>query len=109
RPPCARGPTDEARAMRFASAHKLVTYLLVLAAVAAVASTRALAPVSALAFLTAAALSFTVEGGSRVALTLDRAAVAVRAAAIAIFAAIAWRMWRRLPDPDVAPAFDLVL
>jgi transglutaminase-like putative cysteine protease len=94
--------------VRFASAHKLVTYLLVLAALAAVASTRALAPASALAFLGACALSFSVEG-SRVAQALDRAAVVVRAIAIALFAAIAWRMWRRLPDPEVAPAFDLVL
>jgi hypothetical protein len=54
--------------MRFASAHKLVTYLLVLAALAAVASTRALSPVTALVFAAAAALSFGVEGGSRIAL-----------------------------------------
>jgi len=71
--------------MRFASAHKLVTYLLVLAALAAVACTRALSPMSALAFLAACALSFTVEAGGRVARALDRAAAAVRAVAIAIF------------------------
>jgi hypothetical protein len=77
--------------VRFASAHKLVTYLLVLAALAAVASTRALAPASALAFLGACALSFSVEG-SRVAQALDRAAVVVRAIAIALFASIScWR------------------
>jgi transglutaminase-like putative cysteine protease len=95
--------------MRFASAHKLVTYLLVLAALMAVASTRALAPTSAIAFILACALSFPVESGSRVARALDRGASAVRIAAIALFGAIAWRLWRHLPDPDVAPAFDLVL
>jgi len=95
--------------MRFAAAHKLVTYLLVLAALAAVASTRALAPASALLFLAACALSYYVEGGTRLALALDRAAVTVRAAALVVFAAIGWRLWRRLPDPDIAPAFDLVL
>jgi hypothetical protein len=95
--------------MRFASAHKLVTYLLVLTALTAVASTRALAPVSAAAFLVACALSFRIESGSRIAQALDRAAMVVRVAAIALFAAIAWRLWQRLPDPDVAPAFDLVL
>jgi hypothetical protein len=95
--------------MKFSFAHKLATYLLVLTALAAVASTRALAPLSAAAFVVACVLSFSVEGGTRVALALDRAAVAVRALAIAVFAVIAWRMWRRLPDPDVAPAFDLVL
>jgi hypothetical protein len=95
--------------MRFAAAHKLVTYLLVLSALAAVASTRAISPVSALLFIGACFLSFYVEGGSRVALALDRAAVAVRVVAVALFAAIGWRLWRRLPDPDVSPAFDLVL
>jgi hypothetical protein len=74
--------------MRFASAHKMVTYLLVLAALAAVASTRALAPLSALVFAVAAALSFHVEGGGRVALALDRAAAVVRVAALALFAAV---------------------
>jgi len=95
--------------MRFAAAHKLVTYLLVLSALAAVAATGALSPVSALVFVAACALSFFVEGGSRAALVLDRASVAVRVAAVALLAAIGWRLWRRLPDPDVAPALDLVL
>ena len=94
--------------MRFAAAHKLVTYLLVLSALAAAASTRAIAPASGLLFLAACMLSFSVEGGGRVALALDRAAMVVRALAIAVFAGIAWRLWRRLPDPEVAPAFDLV-
>jgi hypothetical protein len=53
---------DPAAGMRFASAHKLVTYLLVLSALAAVASTRVVAPASALLFLAACALSFMVEG-----------------------------------------------
>ena len=33
----------------------------------------------------------------------------MRVAALALFAAIAWRLWRHLPDPDVGPAFDLLL
>jgi protein-glutamine gamma-glutamyltransferase len=95
--------------MRFASAHKLVTYLLVLSALTAVASTRVVAPASALLFLAACALSFMVEGGNRVAAALDRASLLARVVAVAVFAAIGWRVWRRLPEPDVAPAFDLVL
>jgi len=95
--------------MRFAAAHKLVTYLLVLAALAAVASTHALAPLSALVFAAACALSFFVESGSRAAVAIDRAALPLRVAAPVLFAAIAWRVWRRLPDPDAGPAFDLVL
>jgi protein-glutamine gamma-glutamyltransferase len=95
--------------MRFAAAHKLVTYLLVLSALAAVATTRAIAPASALLFLAACALSFSVEGGTRVAVALDRGALIARGIALALFGIIGWRVWRRLPDPDVAPAFDLVL
>ena len=48
-------------------------------------------------------------GGNRIAAALDRASLLARVAAVAVFAAIGWRVWRRLPDPDVAPAFDLVL
>ena len=44
--------------MRFAAAHKLVTYLLVLSALAAAASTRAIAPASGLLFLAVCMLSF---------------------------------------------------
>jgi hypothetical protein len=95
--------------MRFAAAHKLVTYVLVLAALAATATTGAIAPVSALLFVAACGLSFTVEGGSRIALALDRRAIVARAIAVVLFAVIGWRVWRRLPEPDVGPAFDLVL
>src|SRR5947199_17231 len=57
----------------------------------------------------AAVVSFHVEGGGRIARALDRAVAVVRIAALALFAAIAWRLWLRLPDPDVGPAFDLLL
>ncbi len=95
--------------MRFQVAHKLVTYLLMLAALAVVATTRALPATSAAVFLAACALSFRIDPGSRAALALDRAAKPLRVAAGALFAVILWRVWRRLPDPDIAPAFDLVL
>ena len=61
--------------MRFAAAHKLVTYLLVLAALAARREhARARAVERARCSSSPCALSFRVEGGSRVALALDRAA-----------------------------------
>ena len=101
---------EDAARMRFASAHKMVTYLLVLAALAAVASTaRARADERARCSLVAAALSFHVESGNRVALALDRAVAVVRVAASRCSPRSRWRLWRRLPDPDVCPAFDLVL
>jgi transglutaminase-like putative cysteine protease len=96
--------------MRFQAAHKLVTYLLVLSALAALGTTRLLAPGSALAFLIVCACSFGVDSGSsRLTAALDRAAGGVRAATGLLLVAIVWRIWRRMPDADLAPAFDLVL
>jgi hypothetical protein len=96
--------------MRFQAAHKLVTYLLVLSALAALGTTRVLAPASAIAFLIVCACSFGVDAGSpRLAAALDRATGGVRAATGLLLVAIVWRIWRRMPDADLAPAFDLVL
>ena len=96
--------------MRFQAAHKLVTYLLVLSALAALGTTRVLAPASALAFLIVCACSFGVDAGApRLTAALDRAAGGVRAATGLLLVAIVWRIWRRMPDADLAPAFDLVL
>ena len=95
--------------MRFQLAHKLVTYLLALAALAVVAATRSLSPVSALLFLAACAASFAVDPGNRIAAALDRAAVGVRVVALAVFALLLWRIWRHLPEPDYGPGFDLGL
>ena len=96
--------------MRFQAAHKLVTYLLVLSALAALGTTRVLAPTSAIAFLIVCACSFGVDAGSpRLTAILDRAASGVRAATGLLLVAIVWRIWRRMPDADLAPAFDLVL
>ena len=96
--------------MRFQAAHKLVTYLLVLSALAALGTTRVLAPGSALAFLIVCACSFAVDAGSpRLTAALDRAAGGVRVATGLLLVVIVWRIWRRIPDADLAPAFDLVL
>jgi hypothetical protein len=65
--------------------------------------------VSACAFLIVCALSFGVDTGRRSAAALDRAAGPVRAATGLLLVVIVWRIWRRVPDADLAPAFDLVL
>ena len=95
--------------MRFQAAHKLVTYLLVLSALAALATTHALSAISAAIFLAVAALSFVVDAGGKAAAAVDRGARFVRGATGALLAAIVWRIWRRMPDADLAPAFDLIL
>jgi protein-glutamine gamma-glutamyltransferase len=95
--------------MRFQAAHKLVTYLLVLASLAALGTTRALGAGSAVAFLIVCAASFGVDAGNPWAVWLDRAAGPVRAGMGLLLAVIVWRIWRRMTDADLAPAFDLVL
>ena len=95
--------------MRFQAAHKLVTYLLVLSALAALATTRALSASSAALFLALAAGSYLVDAGGKAALAIDRWARLVRGATGALLAVIVWRIWRRMPDADPAPAFDLIL
>ncbi len=95
--------------MRFQAAHKLITYLLVLSALGALATTRALSPASALVFLLVAAVSYPVDAGSKAATAIDRGGRFVRAATGALLAVIVWRIWRRMPDADLAPAFDLIL
>jgi transglutaminase-like putative cysteine protease len=94
--------------MRFQAAHKLVTYLLVLSALAGLATTHALSPGSAIAFLAVSTLSFWADG-PRWTAALERAASAVRVATGALLVAIVWRIWRHLPDADLTSAFDLVL
>ncbi|MFL5307250.1 MAG: DUF3488 and DUF4129 domain-containing transglutaminase family protein [Polyangia bacterium] len=95
--------------MRFQAAHKLVTYLLVLSSLGALATTHALSPTSATAFLVVAAVSFFVDAGGKAAAAVDHGARFVRAATGALLAAIVWRIWRRMPDADLGPAFDLIL
>lgn len=95
--------------MRFQAAHKLVTYLLVLSALGALATTRALSPLSALLFLVVTALSSFVDAGGKAAAAIDRGGRIVRGATGVLLAVIVWRIWRRMPDADLAPAFDLLL
>ena len=90
--------------VRFQVAHKLVTYLLVLAALAALASTRRCPPISAALFLVACALSFARRRRRPRWRRRSIARPAVRVAAPARCSrSSSWRVWRRLPDPDIAP------
>ncbi len=95
--------------MRFQLAHKLVTYLLVLATMAALEAAGVLSLGSLALFLGAAALSFAVDPGGPVAAALDRSARGVRVVVLAVSAILLWRVWRGLADPDYGPGFDLGL
>jgi len=95
--------------VRFQAAHKLVTYLLVLAAVAALATTHALSTGSALPFLVVCLVSFATDAGRERTAALERLAGPARVATGLLLGVVVWRIWRRMPDADLAPAFDLVL
>jgi transglutaminase-like putative cysteine protease len=95
--------------VRFQATHKLVTYLLVLAAFATLASTGVLATPTAAGFLALWAASWTAEAGGRVAALLDRLATVARVVVGLLFAVTAWAVARRLPEPDLVPVLQLVL
>ncbi|HVZ70729.1 MAG TPA: transglutaminaseTgpA domain-containing protein, partial [Polyangia bacterium] len=95
--------------MRFQAAHKLVTYLLTLAAFATLASAGTLDGATALGFLALVAASWPADAGGKVAALVDRAATPARLAVGVIVAATAWLVARRAPDPDLLPVLRLVL
>jgi transglutaminase-like putative cysteine protease len=95
--------------VRFQATHKLVTYLLVLAAFGTLASTGILPPGTALAFLGLLVVSWFAEPGGRLATLLDRLATPLRVVIVALFALAAWAAARRLPEPDLLPVLQLVL
>lgn len=95
--------------MRFQATHKLMSYLLVLSALATLASSDALSALPALAFLAVAALSWFSDAGSAPARVVDRIALPLRGAVVAVFLLSAWQVWRRLPDPDLTPVLNLVM
>ena len=93
--------------MRFWSAQKLVTYLMVLAALGALASTGALEPAAGVLFLLVASASIAVEPEGGVARLLDRRTTWLRIAIGAALAGSIWRVAHGLPDPG--PAFEPLL
>ncbi|MES1158177.1 MAG: DUF3488 and DUF4129 domain-containing transglutaminase family protein [Haliangium ochraceum] len=95
--------------MRFQFAHKLTTYLLVLAAMGTLAAAGLLAPSTYLLAIGFGALSWPVDPGTRFAGWLERAAPLMRLVATGFFALSAYEVWTRLPEPDLTPALNLVL
>jgi protein-glutamine gamma-glutamyltransferase len=95
--------------VRFQATHKLMSYLLVLSALGTLASSDALAAIPALTFLVAAGASWLSDTGTPTARVIDRLALPLRAAVVAVFLLSAWQVWRRLPDPDLTPVLNLVM
>ncbi|MDB4979557.1 MAG: transglutaminase domain protein, partial [Myxococcales bacterium] len=95
--------------MRFQAAHKLVTYLLVLAAFGTLASAGAVGTASAGVFLVLATASWFTDAGGRGAALVDRHATPLRLGVAAGVAASAWLVARRAPEPELEPMVLLVL
>jgi transglutaminase-like putative cysteine protease len=95
--------------VRFQATHKLVTYLLVLAAFATIATTGVVQPFTAISFLVLAAVSWRVDAGGRLAAVFDRGLPVMRVIVGAVLVVITWVMARQLPEPDLGPVIEFVL
>jgi transglutaminase-like putative cysteine protease len=95
--------------VRFQATHKLVTYLLVLAAFATLATTGAVSGKMALLFLGLCAASWRIEAGGARAAMFDRRITLTRIVVGAVLVQRTWVMARQLPEPDLVPVVDFVL
>jgi transglutaminase-like putative cysteine protease len=95
--------------VRFQATHKLVTYLLVLAAFATLATTGAVSGRMAMVFFALVGLSWRADAGSRKAALLDRGLTIMRVLVGALLVETTWVMARQLPEPDLVPVVDFVL
>ncbi len=95
--------------MRFQATHKLVTYLLVLTAFAALATTGAVSGKMALLFLGLVAVSSRIEAGGAKAAAFDRRLPLARFVVGVVFLQRTWVVARQLPAPDLVPVVEFVL
>ena len=95
--------------MKFQATHKLVTYLLVLAAFATLASAGAVSATMAVVFLVLVAVSWRVDAGGAKAALLDRRLTLTRVLVGAVLVQRTWIVARQLPEPDLVPVVDFVL
>jgi transglutaminase-like putative cysteine protease len=95
--------------VRFQATHKLVTYLLVLAAFATLASSGAVSGGMAVLFLSLVSLSWRADAGSPRATILDRRITVVRVIVGAVLVVNTWILARQLPEPDLVPVVDFLM
>ncbi len=95
--------------MKFQATHKLVTYLLVLAAFATLASAGAVTRAMAIVFLGLVAVSWGIDAGGTRAALLDRRLTLTRVLLGAVLVQRTWVVARQLPEPDLVPVVDFVL
>jgi protein-glutamine gamma-glutamyltransferase len=95
--------------VRFQVAHKLTTYLLVLAALATLGPSGLLSPLAMILTIGFAALSWFADPGTRIAGWMERAKPIARLGATAFFALTAYQVWSHLPEPDLTPVLSLAM
>ena len=95
--------------MRFQATHKLVTYLLVLAAFATIASAGAVSRTMAILFLGLVAVSWRIDPGGPKAALFDRRLTLTRLLVAAVLVQRSWIVARELPEPDLVPVVEFVL
>jgi transglutaminase-like putative cysteine protease len=95
--------------MRFQVTHKLMTYLLVLSALATLGAAGLLTVEAAAATLVLGGLSWFFDPGTAAARLLARGVLVLRVLATGFFAWTAYEVWTRLPEPDLSPVLNFVL
>lgn len=95
--------------MRFQLTHKLMTYLLTLAALTTLCAAGLISGGVALAAIAVGALSFVVDPQTRGFGWVQRATPALRIVTALFFTFTAYRVWRHLPEPDLTPILNLVV
>jgi transglutaminase-like putative cysteine protease len=95
--------------MRFHVVHKLMSYLLAVAAVGTLLCTGTVPLATTALLLCAGVLSWFVEPGTSLGRLLDRAGLVFNVGALAFFAVSLFDVIRSFPEPDLTPILNLVL
>lgn len=95
--------------MRFHVVHKLMSYLLAVAAVGTLVSTGTVPLHTIVLLLVSGAISWFVEPGTTLGRVLGRAGVVFNVGALAFFALSLYDVIRSFPEPDLTPILNLVL
>jgi Ca2+/Na+ antiporter len=95
--------------VRFHVVHKLMSYLLAMAAVGTLLSTGTVPFSTSALLLLAGAASWFVEPGTAVGRLLARAGVLLNIVALAFFGLSLFEVIRSFPEPDLTPILNLVL
>lgn len=95
--------------MRFRAAHKLTSYLMVLAALATLTTSGSLSLPQIIAFLAVVAISWFAEGETPVARLLVRLELPLKLLVLGFFSLTVFSLVKSFPEPDLTALLELVL